>query len=383
MDSRRNASRRESLAEARTPVVLWLENDYPLNSRSARIVASLQRSGKVEVHCCCWGRTGQPPASTSNYHVLPGHKPTGFGRLFRKAMGLPQFASFARKVCEQIKPDLIVCSFWDMALVASLLKTSAPIVYDVIDMPRGTGPSLSAARLVERFALRRIRHVTLASRFYRPLYEKRSDCLVLENLPDLPTPPAISERVPAHPPRIAYVGLVRYLETLRPLLLACRKLGYRCDVIGDGAHVPALSREFSESGLIRFMGRYRYDELPHILSSIDVLWAAYPADDFNVQHAISNKFFESIYYARPAVFSRGTLLAQLVEDEGIGFVLNATDADEIARWIESISRDPSLVRARTEKLLAYRQQHARRLCWNDHENALVEFMLRALRAAPH
>jgi len=346
----------------------------PINSRSERLLASLESSGRFEIVVCGWSRSNVP-SLPANYRVL--NMPTGHGplRLLNKVLGLPAFRRFAAEVCRQVRPDILGCSFWDMALVAaSVARQNTPILYDISDMPRGSGPELWVGRMAERLALTRVRAVTLASRFYAPFY-KPYRSLVLENLPALDT--SIRNIVqPELPPRLGYIGNVRYPTMLRPLMQICASRQIPLAIHGGGVYLTALSREFAAHPQISFHGAYAYADLARIYGQIDIVWAAYPADDFNVRHAISNKFFESVWYGRPAVFSRGTALGDLVEREGMGFVIDAADPAEVGKLLEEIMQKPERVLQTWQRLVEFRHASNGLLTWTDQEQRLVEFVER-------
>lgn len=263
-----------------------------------------------------------------------------------------------------------------MALIAALVAPSgAAILYDVIDMPAGRGPIRWAGRAAELLALRRVRATLLASRFFGPFYRRTGMAsLVLENLPSIAAPADDAPCQGASPARVAYVGNVRYPSTLAPLMHACAQRNLALDIWGDGSALPALQKQFEHSGVIRFHGRYRYDDIPRILQSVDLLWAAYPADDFNVRFAISNKFFESINFVRPAVFSSNTALGDYVAREGIGFCVDATSDSEVGAFVDGLIANSQPIADVRAALRAFKDKSAGALTWSDFEPDLISFL---------
>src|SRR5690606_37825928 len=92
----------------------------------------------------------------ANYRIFTTS--TGDKRLVRKGLALPLFVNFVSRTIKEHAPDIIGCSFWDTALATSLSRSERriPVVYDVLDMPGGSGSMLILGRLLERFALRNI-----------------------------------------------------------------------------------------------------------------------------------------------------------------------------------------------------------------------------------
>lgn len=361
----------------RSTRMLWVENCLPISSRSARIIESLRRSGRFDIAICAWSRSGTLAEADvgSEYRVYRRESPPA--RLVRKVANLPGYARFVRETARDYRPDVVGCSNWDMALLASLASSGKPIIYDVGDMPDGQGLYYRVGRLAERVALRRTFAVTLASRFFAEMYEFEGlRRLVVENLPSMPVPDPHDHSVD-RTPRIAFVGNVRFLDTLAPLLRVADETGYPVDVHGDGAVLPALRQRHGASEHVRFHGRYRYDDLPDLYDGFDVVWAVYPADDQNVKRAISNKFFESVLFGCPGVFSRGTMLGDLVEREGIGFVVDGTSDDEIRELLHELKSDLARYHEVRDRLRAYRDDRVGTLTWPDREADVVELFMEA------
>lgn len=361
--------------------ILWLENCYPISTRSRRIIDSLQRCGCVEVAICAWDRRSDPQG-VGSASAPPGEyvlrTPIGYTNLYRKILGLPSYVRYAKHAIEHSNPDAIAASFWDMALVAAFVAPfGVAILYDVIDMPAGSGLTRWAGRVAELVALRRVRAVLLASRFFAPFYRRIGlASLVLENLPSLATPPDEARRQVANPVRIAYVGNVRYPGTLAPLMRVCTQRNLQLDIWGDGSALPALQKQFERFGMIRFHGRYEYRDLPRILQSVDLLWAAYPVGDFNVRFAISNKFFESINFVLPAVFSSNTALGDYVEREGIGFSIDASSDLEVGVLVDGLLANRQPIADVRAALQAFKARSAGKLTWPDLEPDLISFFQR-------
>lgn len=358
--------------------LLWIENAVPLNTRSERLLKAVLASGAFEVVICAWNRTGAPCREESDPAYRLFATATGEKRLLRKALDLPSFIGFVRRTVEAERPDVIVASFWDSALAAAWATVGrrVPVVYDVLDMPGGGRLLYGIGRFLERIALRRVSATLLASRFYVPFYASpRREHLVLENLPDLGATPDL---IPAsqQPPRIAYVGSLRFPETLRPLIDTAIARRQSLDFFGGGPDFPSLQAHARAHPHIRFHGPYAYRDLPGIYAAIDLVWAAYPADDLNVRYAISNKYFESLWFGVPAVFSAGTALGDMVAREGTGFVVDATSASAVAALLTTLHEDPAVLAATRRLLLEKRARLQDELSWDSQAHRFVALLQR-------
>lgn len=356
--------------------LLWIENALPLNTRSERMLGSVHRSGLFETTVCAWNRSGKacPEQSDPGFRVFSTS--TGDKRLVRKAIALPAFMSFVARTVRAERPDVIVASFWDSALAAAWasLGHRAPIVYDALDMPGGGRLLYTTGRLLERTALSRVTATVLASRFYEPFYRATGrPHLILENLPDLGATPDLSAHE-SQPPRVAYVGSLRFPETLEPLIDESIALGLHLDLFGGGPDLPALQLHARGESIIRFHGPYEYGDLPGIYRQVDLLWAAYPAYDINVRYAISNKYFESLWFGVPAVFSEGTSLGEMVASEGTGFVVDSTARGAVRSLLQRLHADPESLAKTRQRLLEKRRNLEGQLSWESQERGFVDFL---------
>lgn len=312
--------------------VLIIDSTYPVNSRTRKIADSLAGAARVTV--CAWNR-GAPQPCAADERVL--EQAIGYGNKWRKLVHLRRFYRHVAQVMAEARPQVVIASHWECMFIAALLKPrfAFRLVYDCLDVPTAAHPLLLKLLWAgERFFVRRVDLILFASRFFARLYPPAVEGLVLENLPpaglaDVPLALAGSGR-----PVVSWVGVVRYYDTLRNLVDACAAhRGVDLHVFGDGPDLARL-QAYCEGRPVVFHGRYRPENLKSIYAFSDLVWAAYPAADFNVRYAISNKYHECLRYGVVGLFSRQTLLGQMVEQDGQGVAVDETDAGDIRRAIE-------------------------------------------------
>lgn len=109
-------------------------------------------------------------------------------------------------------------------------------------------------------------------------------------------------------------------------------------------------------------GPYKYEEIEHLYGSADIIWAAYPNKDFNVQYAISNKFHESLAYAIPAVYADKTRLGEYVVASSLGCQVNPYSVEDIrSLLIELYSNRERLLQIHESLKRQYREENS----WDD------------------
>jgi glycosyltransferase involved in cell wall biosynthesis len=170
------------------------------------------------------------------------------------------------------------------------------------------------------------------------------------------------------------VGSVRFPETLLPLIDESLAQGARLDLYGGGPDLHRLQRHSHGRGEILFHGAYSYNDLPRIYREIDLLWAAYPENDVNVRYAISNKYFESLWFGVPAVFAQGTMLGAMIAREGTGFEVNATDRRAVGALLHRIRSEATLYGETRERLLEKRERIVGDLSWDSQQYRFVELL---------
>lgn len=80
-------------------------------------------------------------------------------------------------------------------------------------------------------------------------------------------------------------------------------------------------------------------DLAKVYSQIDIVISTYDTTQENVLYAEPNKIYEAIYFNTPIVVSRGTYLAERVDDMGIGYALDAMSEKEICQFIKGLTID--------------------------------------------
>jgi hypothetical protein len=70
---------------------------------------------------------------------------------------------------------------------------------------------------------------------------------------------------------------------------------------------------------------------------LDINVVCYDAKEENVRIAEPNKLYESAFFCRPIIVSKGTFLEKRVKELGVGFSLDASNDDEIVDFISHLT----------------------------------------------
>lgn len=101
---------------------------------------------------------------------------------------------------------------------------------------------------------------------------------------------------------------------------------------------PQLFYPLKQYAGCHFHGTYKNPEdLPYIYSRLHLVVSTYDATHVNVRFLEPNKLYEAIYFDTPIIVTKGTFLARKVNRLGIGFEVDALNADDIQRLLRQLT----------------------------------------------
>jgi glycosyltransferase involved in cell wall biosynthesis len=137
-----------------------------------------------------------------------------------------------------------------------------------------------------------------------------------------------------------FVGLNRYVSPLNFAEVVGEKFSqHKFYFYGNGFEdlmkkIQNLTDKYEN---IYAKGRFNSTtELEEIYSKIDVLICCYDVTNTNVKLAEPNKLYEAIFFNKPIIVSSGTFLQKRVETLGVGYAVNAMDANSLEVFIRSL-----------------------------------------------
>ncbi|GHV06867.1 hypothetical protein FACS189485_16130 [Spirochaetia bacterium] len=346
--------------------ILLIDTSYPINTRNSKILMSV--SG-CEKHVATWNRDNRPALSSKKCYseniftsISPyGNKILKIGKLFT-------FAVFVKKCIKEIKPDYIIASHWDTLLIAVLFNHGkCKLIYENLDMPTANnGFILALLQKLEKHALGKTDAIIFASRFFveqYPFYRKKT--LVLENKPfaDIKNEKPAVYLHSTDNIKLSFIGTLRYFDCMKNLITAASGLPIDVLFFGDGPDYSKL-KTFSENhDNVYFFGKYNYEDIRCIYELSDIIWAVYPNKDYNVKYAISNKFFESLVFHKPAFFAANTLLGDFVMKNNIGFVVDPYCSECIREKLLAIISNIKMLDTIVKNIKEYNSKSS--LFWED------------------
>lgn len=268
------------------------------------------------------------------------------GLVFR-ILNFPLTVKKIFRILKKNYPDTIIIESYDMLLIAFFFKKKIKnIIFYCRDLiSYQTEKSLSAFifRKIERVLLSSVSQIVLTSPEFFNSYYKRyfKKFLLYENYPVK----EISElKTPSDSIRISFIGIIRYIESLRSVIDAIDKLinqGYKIQLnfYGGGLkeNIETISSLAQKNEFIKIRGPFHYSkEIDGIYSNTDISLAVYDNKNPNCKVAIPNKYYEAIMSKTFLFVSSGTYLEKISREMGIGIGFDPFNSSEVYLKIKGI-----------------------------------------------
>ncbi len=365
--------------------ILIVDTTLPINTRTERFRSSFKQHFDVVV--AAWNRgesSGQKEKEKENFYILNSN--LGYGNQIKKTLFLPFFFIHIYLVCIKEKPDTIFASHWDSLVCAVLIKLTwnwrVKIIYDCLDLPTFSNYLIRKfIFILERSCLKFVNLTIFASRYFEPLYSKKLNSYIFENYPSIDLlgvetrePNWLTEsnsKLLENKNNIAWIGVVRYLNIIENILLSIKGTNVNFFVFGDGPELENLKKAVDFHGLkdqVVFLGRYKTSDIRYIYEKSNLVWAAYPTDDYNAVYAISNKYFECSFFEKKIILSYKTKMAQdLLDNPNVILVDEYSSSDINKKILSNIDCN-----------VGDYQKYADDVSWESKEKMLIDFIVKTL-----
>lgn len=147
------------------------------------------------------------------------------------------------------------------------------------------------------------------------------------------TKPEIPDRI-----HLSYVGVmqrnIRGIENLLSLVNEDKR--FVLDIAGTG---DGLDKEIAEMAKknerIHYFGKVDYSTALNIMNESDFIVALYYLNCPSHKYASPNKYYESLYLAKPVITTKGTLVGESVDDYNTGYTIEDTK-EALASLFENV-----------------------------------------------
>jgi glycosyltransferase involved in cell wall biosynthesis len=169
--------------------------------------------------------------------------------------------------------------------------------------------------------------------------------------------------------KIVYVGILEPSRMLRAIAAAVSEnSNLEFHVAGFGTMEDFFVEQAQIHDNIYYYGRLTYDHTLSLENECDIMTAIYDPRVDNHRFAAPNKFYESLMLGKPVIMVRGTGMSEVVEENGIGELIEYSKEgfiDGVNRLIERKGEWHSIGYRMKE---IYRNQY----CWDEMERRLIQ-----------
>ena len=290
------------------------------------------------VDILCWDRLEDYTVRETNLKLDHGQCKVfrvgikaSFGGGFKK--NLKPLLKFQRRITAFIKENhekyavVHACDF-DTAFAAysATRGTDTKLVYDIFDYYADAfSVPESLRKLVTSLDARIINHadgVIICSEQRRKQISGTHPqrLIVIHNAPPVKTFESRTDAIDEHLLRIAYVGILSEGRLIPELLeiVSQNEQCYELHIAGFGILEPLVTEYAARCRNIIFYGKTEYMQTLSIENEADVMTALYDPAVANHKYAAPNKFYEAMMLGKPLVMCKGTGMADMVKEYGIG-----------------------------------------------------------------
>ena len=272
------------------------------------------------------------------------------------------FRSFFRlkKLLVKIKLDKIIITNIDILLLLilnNIKKYTKNIIMEISDLRAYTFNSNLLAKIqqyIDDILLNRYltKMIFTSPKFNEYYYGAKfnGDIFILENKPLESMMPTKIDKCENNKIVIGIVGLLLDGKPHTALFdYAKNREDIEVHIYGKGSY-EEQAKEYSQNyENIKYFGEYNFfKDVAAIYASLDIIYMSYDtsSNDLNINLALPNKLYEAMYYKVPIITSKGTYLAQRVEENEIGYTINCCDEKDIENSIKDyiINKDKLLLR---------------------------------------
>lgn len=266
-----------------------------------------------------------------------------------------KFALEAIKYLGKINPKCIYTENVDMLAICAIYsffkKEKPKIIYEIadlntliIDEPNGVVRKLLKKIIIyiEKRLCRFVNLLVLTSqKFYDNYFSNffpKENILVMPNMPNL-YPFSSYRRKSSGVFTIGFIGAIRYKKQMKMLIRAAETC--KVNVLFAGAGLDDEIENICKCRPnIEYYGKYDFDtEIASLYEKCDCIYSVYDADLNNVKVALPNKLYETIFCELPIFVAKGTYLADLVENMGVGVAISHTNVVELEQVLQRLSSD--------------------------------------------
>lgn len=289
------------------------------------------------------------------------------GKPMKRIIPLMKFIFDALRQLKYEKPNIIHVANIDMLFIAVLYKKNIDknirIIYEVADLPKysfytdvNSVKALISKILqtLEKKLTSNISKLILTSPYfwdeYYSKFVSKDKYLFIPNAPFKSLFDKYKGKRVSGDFTIGFIGSVRYIKQLKMLIDAVDEINEEYNknikvfIAGSGPGYEEIIEYSINKTFVEIYGPYNYEkEIISLYEKVDCVYSVYDTKLHNVRIALPNRLYESIVCSIPIIGAKGTVLAKFIEDNKIGFTVDAYDKEELKRELINIVNNKGLI----------------------------------------
>ena len=269
-----------------------------------------------------------------------------FGRIWPRIKGV-------RKVLKKYRKEQVIYYLFGLEMTSMFrVQTKRKYIYEESDLVHTYVHNRFIVRLLEWLDIRTIKQsfmTVFTSEGFKQYHfgenGPENTWIIANRLPTAVTtlPQVGKKSIDMKHLSIGFVGFLRYQSIYNFAHVFCSsfpELDFHFFGITGCKEDEELFEKLKQFGNCHFHGSFSNpNDLPGIYSQIDLVLSTYDVESENVRYAEPNKIYEAIYFKTPIIVSRGTFLADKVNNLGIGYEIDALDNEAIKSFIKSLTEE--------------------------------------------
>ncbi len=352
------------------------------DSRVEKEAWTLQKAG-YDVHILAWDRDTSTFETDTYIEIsqvkIPitrlGHKAT-FGEGFKNIKSYLGFQFHMRKWLKTHQFDIVHACDFDTAFfsVGVVKRKQQRFVFDIFDFLYSEPKSLFQ-KIVKKAQYYIINNadatiICTEERKKQIVGSNPKRLTVIQNTPsnsqmgDNTFELTKNDRI-----KVVYVGILQDYRLLKEIVEVISETSeFELHVGGFGKYEQYFINVSKQFENINFYGSLSYDNTLALEKACDIMLAVYDPTIENHKYAAPNKFYESLMLGKPVVMVRGTGMAQVVEENNIGVLIDYTK-DEFCQGLFKLKAESQNWDQMSKKMkILYESQYS----WEEMSRRLLE-----------
>lgn len=288
--------------------------------------------------------------------VIPIDIPANDHNPFARLVPMLKYFRRLNNILKSTNPKCIYVSKLDsMYLVYRYwkkVKIKPVIIYDISDMHALTyNDSKNPVKILLRYLLHRmekkvsccVQNLVITSwafweEYYKEFYV-REKVIYIPNAPDLKVFENYKRKRNGRY-TIGFIGSIRYPKQLKCLIDVSEKANIEVLIAGGGVNEKEIREYSANTKTVRMTGQFDYEkEVAGLYGQVDCVFAQYDTAIKNVSLALPNRLYEAAFCGLPLIVSKGTYLAKLVSEYGLGVAVQDLDRNDMVSKIIELKKE--------------------------------------------